>query len=393
MMGDNGYIRKHLVVIMTSFYILGVTGTRPLVSLLSHNLGATLVEIGIITAIFAFLPFFIAIQIGKYIDQRGYKIIILVSSFFSFIGLILPLIIPNLFGIYLSQIITGVAYTIFIVAGQSMAGATVNEKNNRDSNVMKFSLGMALGSFLGPFIGGFFSEKLGYQQAFLSLSIGCLIAMLLSFLIIESRGKEVQGHDHKKIGNTIVLLKEANFRKVILIGVLILFGKDIYTAFFPLLGLEFGLSNSMIGIIISINALAGIIIRWSLPILLKKFLKTNIIVGSILLSGLCMFALPFNGHSFVLTILSFILGIGLGIGQPLSISATIQYLPKERVGEGLGLRLSANRLTQLLSPLIVGGIAELVSMKGVFYIVGLALCFGSNKLRGLPNGDEGVEKK
>ncbi|WP_449442069.1 MFS transporter, partial [Ureibacillus acetophenoni] len=243
--------------IMTSFYLLGVTGTRPLVSLLSHNLGANLVEIGIITAIFALLPFFLAIQTGKYIDHHGYKLPILYSSLFSFIGLILPMVIPNLFGIYVSQIITGVAYTIFVVAGQTMAGASVNKENNRDSNVMKFSLGMALGSFLGPFIGGFFAEAWGYQNAFLGLSIGCLITMLFSLLIVEVKGIAKQGRVHQKIGNTIGLLKESTFRKVILIGVLILFGKDIYTAFFPLLGLEFGLSNYMIGIIISINALAA----------------------------------------------------------------------------------------------------------------------------------------
>jgi len=387
-MGENGYIRKNLVVIMTSFYLLGVTGTRPLVSLLSHKLGANLVEIGIITAIFALLPFFLAIQIGKYIDHHGYKLPILYSSLFSFIGLILPMVIPNLFGIYVSQIITGVAYTIFVVAGQTMAGASVNKENNRDSNVMKFSLGMALGSFLGPFIGGFFAEAWGYQNAFLGLSIGCLITMLFSLLIVEVKGIAKHGRVHQKIGNTIGLLKESTFRKVILIGVLILFGKDIYTAFFPLLGLEFGLSNYMIGIIISINALAGIIIRWSLSSLLGKFTRTAIIIGSIFLAGVCMLALPFYGNWIVLTILSFVLGIGLGIGQPLSISATIQYLPKHRVGEGLGLRLSANRLTQLLSPLLVGGIAELVSMKGIFYIVGFILCVGSGKLRGLPDEDE-----
>ncbi|HWL26445.1 MAG TPA: MFS transporter [Ureibacillus sp.] len=388
MMGENGFVRKHLVVIMTSFFMLGITGTRPLVSLLSQKLGANLIEIGFITAIFSFLPFFLAIRVGKYIDHHGYKIIILVSSLFSFLGLIFPLIIPNIIGIYISQVITGVTYTIFAVAGQAMAGANVNEKNNRDSNVMKFSLGMALGSFLGPFIGGFFAEEWGYLNAFLALSISSLFAMLLSLLIVEVGGKAAQGHVHQKIGNTIGLLKESIFRKIMLIGVLILFGKDIYTSFFPLLGVEFGLSNSLIGMIISINALAGILIRWSLPSLLNRFSRTNIIIGSILLAGICMLILPFYGNWVVLTVFSFVLGIGLGIGQPLSISATIQYLPKHRVGEGLGLRLSANRLTQLLSPLVIGGIAELVSMKGVFYLVGVVLCIGSSGLRGLPESDE-----
>ncbi|CAM5183868.1 hypothetical protein UACE39S_05431 [Ureibacillus acetophenoni] len=147
-MGENGYIRKNLVVIMTSFYLLGVTGTRPLVSLLSHNLGANLVEIGIITAIFALLPFFLAIQIGKYIDHHGYKLPILYSSLFSFIGLILPMVIPNLFGIYVVTNYNGSCLYNRVVAD---AGASVNKENNRDSNVMKFSLGMALGSFLGPY--------------------------------------------------------------------------------------------------------------------------------------------------------------------------------------------------------------------------------------------------
>ncbi|CAM5183860.1 hypothetical protein UACE39S_05430 [Ureibacillus acetophenoni] len=55
--------------------------------------------------------------------------------------------------------------------------------------------------------------------------------MLFSLLIVEVKGIAKQGRVHQKIGNTIGLLKESTFRKVILIGVLILLGKDIYTAF------------------------------------------------------------------------------------------------------------------------------------------------------------------
>lgn len=377
------FIQKYLVTIMTCFLMLGVMGTRPLVSLLSHELGASPVEIGIITGIFALLPLFLAIQIGKYIDEHGYKIIILVSTLFSFIGLLLPMVLTNIVGIYVSQIITGVAYTTFVVAGQTMAGVSANEEDSREVNVMRFSIGMALGSFLGPFIGGFLAEEMGYQNAFLGLGVGCLIAMLLALLLAELNGKAPQEHNHQKFIHTIGLLKESALRKVVFLGVLVLFGKDMYTAFFPLLGLEYGLSNSIIGMIISINAVAGILIRWCLPSLLNHFSRTKIIVGSILLSGICMFILPFFPNWAVLAVFSFILGMGLGIGQPLSISATIQYLPKERVGEGLGLRLSANRLTQLLAPVIVGGIAEVISMKGVFYFVGLVLCFGTSKMKGL----------
>ena len=387
------FIRKYLMTVMTVFFMLGVMGTRPLVSLLSHNLGASAAEIGIITGIFSLLPFFLAIRIGKYVDRHGYKSIIIASSLVSFVGLLLPFFISSIAGIYISQGVTGVAYTIYVVAGQTMAGMDADE-GSRDASVMRFSIGMALGRFLGPVLGGFLSEEWGFPNAFLFLGAGCMIAMLFAFLVVENKAEKEEEQD-KVLSNTegtLGLLKDSAFRKILLIGVLILFGKDMYAAFFPLLGLEFGLSNSMIGIIISINAVAGILIRWSMPYLLERFSKANIIIASILLSGICTFAIPFFSGWVVLAILSFLLGIGLGVGQPLSISATIQYLPKERVGEGLGLRLSANRLTQLAAPIIVGGVAEFVSMKGVFYFVGLALCVGTGKMRGLQAGEERHEK-
>ncbi|MFC0557602.1 hypothetical protein ACFFH4_00860 [Halalkalibacter alkalisediminis] len=55
----------------------------------------------------------------------------------------------------------------------------------------------------------------------------------------------------------------------------------------------------------------------------------------------------------MLGLLSFILGLSLGMGAPLSISRTITTLPKNRVGEGLGLRLSLNRLTQVVFPVLL----------------------------------------
>lgn len=80
-------------------------------------------------------------------------------------------------------------------------------------------------------------------------------------------------------------------------------------------------------------------------------------------------------------VLSFILGMGLGIGQPLSISTTILSLPKNRVGEGLGLRLSVNRLTQVVGPITFGAVANLLGYSAVFWIVGGVIFFGSFKTK------------
>jgi MFS family permease len=362
--------------------MIGIMGTRPLISLLSNDLHASPVEIGIITGLFALLPFFLAIKIGQYIDRLGYKIPIILSTLLCSCSLVIPMFFVSLTGVYISQIIAGIGQTVFVVAAQTMVGESPHGEAQREKNIMKFSIGVALGSFIGPLIGGIIGEEWGYPMAFGILgSIGILSTLFSFFLHDKEVTSKQESLEKRKIVNSLLLLKIPNLRKAFLISVLVLLGKDIYTAYFPLLALEFGLSSTMIGIIISINALAGILIRWSLPYLVQNYSRSKIVISSIVMSGMCLILLPFFNSWIILSIFSFILGIGLGIGQPLSISTTIHYLPIEKVGEGLGLRLSSNRFTQMAAPIVFGGVAELTSMSGVFWIIGCILLFGGKKTK------------
>src|SRR5699024_8056716 len=145
----------------------------------------------------------------------------------------------------------------------------------------------------------------------------------------------------------LTLFKIKNFRRAMLISTLILTGKDTFTSFFPLLGLQMGMSSSTIGMIISINALAGILIRWAMPFLLTKFSMNQVVAGSVFCSGILFFALPFSEPTTIIWILSFLLGLFLGLGQPLSISVTLYSLPKDYMSQGLGLRITVNRFVQI----------------------------------------------
>ncbi|WP_312889084.1 MFS transporter [Desertibacillus haloalkaliphilus] len=110
---------------------------------------------------------------------------------------------------------------------------------------------------------------------------------------------------------------------------------------------------------------------------MKKYSRSIVITYSILSAGVIFILTPLLSNVFLLGIVSFILGLSLGIGQPLSISITINSLPKERVGEGLGLRLSINKLTQVLMPVLLGGVSAVGGMASVFYISGLLIMSAS----------------
>src|SRR5699024_2465815 len=143
---------------------------------------------------------------------------------------------------------------------------------DRDRNVMRFSMGMAIGSFIGPTIGGILADYTSNIISFLILGFFTLIAVLFIVRIKEYNIKVSKNDTFtlKQI-EILKLFRIKNFRRAILISTIILTGKDTFISFFPLLGMEMGLSSSTIGIIISLNALAGILIRWSMPYLLNNF--------------------------------------------------------------------------------------------------------------------------
>ena len=372
----------NMLGITAVFFMIGMMGTRPLVSLFGNELAASTIEIGLIVSMFPFLSLLFAVQIGRLVDRIGCKVPLIWSSLFGSVSLMIPVAFPNLSGLFASQILAGLSTTLFVVSAQSYAGHT-DEPSKREQNVMKFSIGAAIGSFVGPLAGGYLADWIGTPRSFFLLGGIALLAVLFSFFLIEN-GKPIESEREKekpKLSATLQLLKISNVRRAFLISSLILLGKDMFTSYFPLLAVEFGLSSTSIGIIVALNALAGIFIRWVMPQLIDRFGRNVVIVGSVVSSGVLFLMLPFFHHDFVLGLLSFLLGMGLGIGQPLSISTTLSSLPQERIAEGLGLRLTANRLTQTTAPFVFGMIAHLFGLSSVFFITGAIIVAGSAKTR------------
>lgn len=365
--------------IIAVFFMIGMMGTRPLVPLLADEQGASAVEIGIIVSMFPFLSLIFAVRIGKIIDRIGSKQPIFMSAVIASFALMIPTVSSHLIGIIISQLIAGIANTAFVVASQSYAGHS-SLPSERESNILKFSIGAAIGSFLGPLIGGVLADIFTTAYAFLILS---LIGILSVFFVVPLTPYQLEEKQkHKPRGSmfeTFYLLKIKNVRRAFLISSLVLLGKDMFTAYFPLLALEFGLTSTSIGIIVSINALAGIFVRWFMPRLIELFGRANVILLSIVTSGLFFVLIPLSQHELWLGILSFLLGMGLGIGQPLSISTTLQSLPADRAAEGLGFRMTSNRLTQTVAPFVFGLIAQSFGMAAVFFVTGALVLFGSIK--------------
>lgn len=369
---------KYSILLSTSFFTLSIAGTRPVVPLFAKDLGASNAEIGLIVTMFSLIPLFISIILGKIIDKKGTKLPLVISIIIGFISLTVPFLIQNMLGIYLSQLFTGVSQLIFVLSLQSYAGS-FSENKITENYIALFSIGVAVGGFAGPILNGLLSDIYSYPFAILISGLVILIALPFSLFMndTDSSNEQHRNQAESKQSNSFDLIKNAGIRKAIIISAVLLLGKDMYTAFFPLLAEERGISNALIGIIISINALGGVLIRLILPTILQHYKNSRVITVSLIFVGILFLLNPFIGNVIVLSLLSFLLGLFLGIGQPLSIAATIQALPSARIGEGLGLRLSFNKLTQVVAPVILGSISTIFGVISIFLLTGIMVLVGA----------------
>lgn len=367
------------IVCIAGLYMLMIMGTRPTVSLFAHELGGSINHIGFITSLFSLVPLIFAIVLGKVIDQLNSKITLLIGGYLGVLGIILPSFLPNFFGLYVSQLIAGSAQTIFILSVQDYVGR-ISTKENRNQYVSWFSLGVAAGTLLGPLLSGIIADSFNFPKTFFGLSLIGLVSCILIHFIpnVYPIKKEIDSTSSATSHSTFVdLLKIPGLRVALLFSSLILFAKDLYFTFFPLLGLHFGYSNSTIGLLLSINGIASVIIRFCMTPLINRFGMIHVFTGSMIITCVSYSALPFFPQMIIAGMIAFILGMGLGIGQPLSISLTIEHALNGRVGEALGIRLTVNRLTQVTTPLVLGVLANILGIIHIFMVSSTVIGIGT----------------
>jgi len=358
-----------LILIITALNLISLNGSRPTITLFSNELGASIGEIGIITSLYSFLPLFFAFYIGKKLDNLNSKYLLILGGFLGALGIALPGLFSSLFSIYLSQIIAGSAQTLFILSAQDYIGR-ISKTYNRTRFITWFSLSVSLSLLVGPAIGGIIADYSNYQTTLLILSTVGLLGSIITLIIPNEYPETIDGNKISitKNESIVTILERPGLKLALLFSALILFSRDFFISFFPLLGMSFGYSDTKIGLFISINGLVGVLIRIILPKLIERFGNIKVLLGTMIVIIISLFGLPLSEEFNLLIFFVMLLGVGLGIGPPLSIALTFESSIKGRYAETLGIRLTLNRLTQVVTPVMYGGIANTLGLTIAFII-------------------------
>ncbi|HET7132058.1 MAG TPA: MFS transporter, partial [Gammaproteobacteria bacterium] len=364
----------YVAVLCTLLQGITQRGSKMLLSLAALDLGASQFQVGLLAALFPVFPLLLAVYAGRFSDRVGVKAPMIGGSVMMAAGLCVPLGWTGMHGLYAGAVLIGLGHIFFHVSAHNLIGS-YGGGEARVRNFATFSLGASLAAFFGPALTGFSIDGLGFGPTYGVLAIVALLppVVLLAYpRLVPAHTR----HAKEKAGGSLELLASPGLRRTLVMSGVTLTGIELFTFYFPVYGRSSGLSASMIGLVMSSYAVAAFIVRLGLGRATRALGELGVLTASLLIAGATFMAVPLVSRAPLLAIVAFLLGIGLGCAQPLTIILTYNHAPSGRSGEALGLRLTVNKLTQILVPLVFGAVGSAFGLIPVFWANGVFLLAG-----------------
>jgi MFS family permease len=360
------------VMLSGSFYWLAQSLTRPIIALYAQSLGINEAKIGFIVGIFAVLPFLIAIPSGGIADSIGRIKVLHIGAVLMFISGIIYMFAANIYLLMLAQVIAGVGQmTVWLI----IQVLVTSEKKNQAQRIATFSVYNSGGQMIGPLIGGFLAEQYNITMSFFVYTVVSFLLILIVYQLKDESHKPVQEelNIRQMYTNGLHLLRNGGFIATLLCTFIALFIVDVRMTFLPIYLKELNISPFRIGILISIGAFSALLIKPIYASLIDKLGYKVLLVVTFALSLSLLFLTPALTHFYSFVVLLLISGVALGINQPLSLSLISESTDRNERGIAIGLRLMANRLSQLLDPILFGMLTVIIGLKITFLIIGFIL--------------------
>jgi len=353
---------------------------------LTHNLGFTLKEAGLIMTFFGFGSI-LGSYIGGWLTDRigSYQVqfwSLLLSSL-----TILALLYAKSF-----WALAAVAFTFSTIAdafrpANKVAVADYSQPENLTRSFALLRLAVNLGFAIGPAMGGLVAAWKGYDWLFYIDAFTCFFAAILFRITLKNNSKEKRKQNKEEKEDTPAAHKNSPYQDKIFLLFLVIIALLAF-AFFQLFYTvplfykqELGLGEGQIGLLMSLNGIIIVVFEMPLVYLVEQHYSkfTSMALGAILIGlGFLIFSFP-------------LLGLGIAaLGVCCLTMGEIFYMPfasayvatrssNHNRGEYMALYVIAWSIASVVAPLSGMYISETFGFNSLWvllFIIGLIGSFG-----------------
>jgi MFS family permease len=339
------------------------------------ELDLSIVWLGIIASGFSLVPVFAAVSVGRFID-RGY------DAISAWVGAALMLAAcaglwwmpTSAANLLMFSIVLGFGH-MFCMASHQMMAVRAAGPHMREHVFGYHMIAIAIGQGLGPMLLGWIGGGASIPPTELLFTIafaGAAVSQVVAFGLRAAK-RERTGEARPETVTIRELLHQRGLVAVLLASVVTVTAFELLVVYLPLLGTERGIDTRDVGLLLAVRSLVSIVSR-------IFYARLLMIVGRRRLMFLCMslgaaaftlMGLPVSLPLMYLAVV--VMGFGLGIAATLSFSEVVALAPQQARATALSLRLTGNRIGQLLVPALASVIAEFTGIGGVLLIIAACL--------------------
>src|SRR5262245_13987085 len=352
------------------FGFASISSARVAVSLYALELGASPSTVGMLVGTLYIFPLLISWPVGRYADRLGSRWLLLLGALSGGCAMLIPWFVRELPALYVTTTMLGLSFTLYNVLLPNLVGL-LSDVSDRARNFSNASLMGSATLFFGPLMAGVAVDALGHANA-------CLVLVALPAAVTVALavwGGSLPGGSRSSAAASGLreTLSDPAMLRILATSSLVQVGQDLYQFYIPVYGHGIGISASAIGGLLATFAAASFVVRFFLPAVIARFGEEKVLGISFFVSAAGFALVPFFQSAAVLAAVTFIFGLGMGCGQPITTMLIFGRTPRGRSGEILGLRQSVNNGVRVLGPAAFGFVASVFGLPAVFWLSALMM--------------------
>lgn len=362
----------------TSIFYIGSVA----IPLYAYTLNPSPFLFGLVFSAAHILPLFFSIHAGALMDRLGARRVLI---YCTTIGAIIPLFYPLATSIYLLillQMFLGFSESMGWLGAQTMIGQYMR---GRTLYAGRLSFVIRLAPLIAPPLAGIVWDTTGPWGAFLLMALWASGAIVCALLLPphppgQPKPKTpISGQSQLRslmpsLADYITafsLLARPAVVIIVVLSMLMHLGNAVQNSFYIAWLNEMGLTGTAIGLLSPIAAVAAAIFSLFAARLVKHVGGLWIVLVSLWVAIVLICITPLLASYILLQIAMFFRSGANGLAQPLIITLVLGGAGRENQGKATGLRATGNRVASIVSPLLMGAVAEFFGLGWAFLVIGV----------------------
>ena len=344
--------------------------------------------IGVIVASRQILPVLLGIHGGALMDRLGARRVMLACGAVGIVTMAAFPFFPFLAAIIALQALSGLAESLSWIGSQALVGTALR---GHPVYTGRLSFALRLGGFAGPWICGVAWHQYGPTIGFFSIAGWVTLGWIAGWLVPVREDRRPEGISAGRLAEVLPRWSDylATFRMigiasvglVTAVTVMRQTGAGIQLSFYPVWLSQLGITAADIGFMVGCSHIVSASTSLSVGAMTRWISAHWLLVVTIALSIVTIAITPALGADFVtlpgVGRIYFILfgviclrGLSQGFNMPLLMSIGMQAVSAHEQGKVVALRITVNRLTSAVIPLLMVAVAQTFSLAASFYVVG-----------------------